>query len=105
MTKQYYVYCLANSKNRVTHIGVTSNLVRRIHDHRAMLRAQVHTKSATIKLIYYEMVENLYAAQDREKELKSFRWTKKHSLINAFNPKWADLWPNLIQDMEEPSLA
>ncbi len=89
-TKIYCVY-IASSKSRAIYIGVTSDLIQRMHQHRAG-SIQGHTAKYRInRLVHVEATENVHAAIHREKQLKGWRREKKVRLIEAHNPTWEDL--------------
>ena len=92
----YYVYILVNWNNRVLYVGVTNNLVRRLYEHKNKL-GDCFTKRYNVhKLVYYEHITYVYAALEREKEIKAWRREKKNRLIERFNPTWRDLSDDLI---------
>ena len=91
---QYYVYILSNWNNKVIYIGVTSNLERRLYEHKMKL-ADGFTKRYNVnKLVYYEYTCDVEAAIAREKQLKGWTRSKKDALINRENPQWLDLSEN-----------
>lgn len=93
--KQFYVYILASRPNGAVYIGVTSNLIQRIAQHRDGL-IEGHTKKYAIKtLVYYEVHENAESAILREKRLKKWTRAMKNDLIVSGNPRWDDLYPAL----------
>ena len=86
----YYVYILTNKTNRLLYIGVTSDLHRRIFEHK-FEQIEGYTKRYHIhKLIYFEEYSDINAAITREKQLKKWTRTKKNLLIEATNPNWDD---------------
>jgi putative endonuclease len=88
--KIYSVYILS-SRSRALYIGVTSDLLRRIHQHRTHA-VPGHTARYRInRLVYFETTEDVHAAIEREKTLKGLRREKKIRLIDAVNPRWDDL--------------
>ena len=88
---QYFVYILTNWNNKVMYIGVTSNLERRLYEHKNEL-ADGFTKSYHVhKLVYYEETSDVNAAIEREKQLKGWRREKKNTLVETMNPLWKDL--------------
>ena len=95
MEKQPCVYMLASGVNGTLYIGVTSNLIGRIYQHRQNLvsgftqRYHVHT------LVWYEIHEQMDSAILREKQLKNWSRKAKKRLIELHNPLWRDLWPDL----------
>lgn len=89
--KQYFVYILTNKNNKVLYIGVTSDLVGRIFQHKERTVKCFTSRYNVDKLVYYEVYEDIYEAISREKRLKNLVRRKKDILINEFNPKWLDL--------------
>lgn len=88
--RQYYVYIVA-SKSRCLYIGITSDLYRRVAQHKA---GEIPGFTATYhnnRLVYYEVSGDVYAAIGREKQLKGWRRAKKLALIESLNPRWRDL--------------
>ena len=90
MSKQYYVYIMA-SKSRVLYVGVTNNLQRRVEQHKQKLVEGFTHKYNVTRLLYYEMTNDVHAALAREKQIKSWRRSKKIELIESVNPTWQDL--------------
>ena len=87
----YFVYILSNWDDSVLYIGVTSNLIRRLQEHRNKL-ADGFTKQYNVhKLVYYEHTNDVYSAISREKQLKNWSRSKKITLIERMNPEWRDL--------------
>lgn len=92
--KQYYVYIMTNI-SKTLYIGVTSNLYRRVFEHKHKL-AKGFTKKYNInKLVYYETTNDVYAAITREKQLKKWSREKKIKLIESMNPEWNNLCEEL----------
>jgi len=89
--KQFHVYILASRSGRL-YVGVTSDLLRRVYEHRRHL-VPGHTQRYRItRLVYYEDAgPDAYAAINREKQIKGWRRQKKVALIVAANPSWEDL--------------
>ena len=90
MSKQYYVYIMA-SKSRVLYVGVTNNLLRRVEQHKQKVVEGFTRKYNVTRLVYYEMTNDVRAALTREKQIKSWRRSKKIELIESVNPVWNDL--------------
>ena len=87
----YFVYILTNWDDSVMYIGVTSNLERRLYEHRNGL-ADGFTKQYNVhKLVYYEYTNDIYSAISREKQLKKWVRVKKNALVSKMNPQWNDL--------------
>ncbi|OGC40689.1 excinuclease ABC subunit C [candidate division WOR-3 bacterium RBG_13_43_14] len=95
MNKQYYIYILTNQYNKVVYTGVTSNLKKRIYEHKKKLIAGFTNKYNIDKLVYYEIFSDSYQAISREKQIKSGSRRKKLNLINDMNPSWKDLYYDL----------
>jgi putative endonuclease len=91
MTKTYYVYILSSKRNGTLYIGVTNNLERRLYEHKNNLIEGFTNKYNVHHLVYYEDVNDIQTALQREKQLK--RWTRKWKLelIEKVNPGWRDL--------------
>ena len=87
----YYTYILANWNNHVLYIGVTSNLMHRLYEHKNELMDGFSKKYHTHKLVYFETTNDVRVALGREKQLKKWSREKKNALISADNPTWKDL--------------
>ena len=87
----YYVYILTNRRNNVMYVGVTSDLPRRILEHKSKTIKGFTEKYNLVKLVYYEQTTYVYAALEREKEIKKWRREKKNVLVESMNPGWKDL--------------
>jgi putative endonuclease len=86
------VYIMTNRHRTVLYIGVTSNLKKRIADHRAGVHPSSFTKKYNVdRLVYFEMGRDIRSSIAREKQLKRWRREKKVALIEAMNPEWNDL--------------
>ena len=92
----YYVYILASKRNGTLYIGVTSNLVRRVWEHRSDVVDGFTKKYGVHRLVYYEQTESVEAAIQREKRLKKWDRADKIRLIEGFNPEWRDLYEEVI---------
>jgi putative endonuclease len=90
VSKQYYVYIMA-SKSRVLYVGVANNLLRRVEQHKQKVVEGFTRKYNVTRLVYYEMTNDVRAALAREKQIKSWRRSKKIELIESVNPVWNDL--------------
>ncbi len=96
MKKYSYVYILSNYSNTTLYIGVTSNLVKRIWEHKQKLSEGFTQRYHINKLVYYEQYENIEEAIIREKQLKGGSRKKKIQLIQMRNPDWQDLYEKLF---------
>ena len=88
--KQYWVYILA-SRSRVLYVGVTSDVARRIAEHRAGQGGAFTRRYRTHDLVYLEEHRQVGDALAREKRLKGWSRAKKVALVEADNPDWRDL--------------
>ena len=89
--KQYYVYLMA-SFQQALYVGVTNNLERRIYEHKTKMHPQSFTARYNIdRLVYCETFNDVRDALAREKQIKSWRRSKKIALIEAENPRWKDI--------------
>ena len=89
--RQYYIYIMTNKSNKVIYIGVTNDLGRRIFEHKNKLVEGFTKKYNLMKLVCYEVTEDVESAIKREKQLKNWHRGWKINLINQFNPEWKDL--------------
>ena len=95
MEKRFWVYILASKPNGVLYIGVPSDLIKRIYQHREKV-VDGYTKQYHVsKLVYFEEYENAEFAITREKRLKKWYRSMKIDLIEKQNPLWEDLYPSL----------
>jgi putative endonuclease len=88
--KKYYIYIMT-SPTGTLYIGMTSNLKRRVYEHKQKLRDGFTQKYNVTRLAYYEETSDVQTALAREKEIKKWRRSKKIALIKSLNPKWQDL--------------
>ena len=93
---QYYVYILASNKNGTLYIGVTSNLVKRIYEHKNEFVEGFTKQYSVHNLVYFEITESVESAIAREKQLKKWNRAWKIRLIEKTNPEWRDLYMELI---------
>ena len=93
MSKGPTVYILASQRNGTLYIGVTSNLVQRIWQHREGLAEGFSKDYGCHTLVYFEQHTEMSAAILREKQMKKWNRAWKIALIEKGNPTWRDLWP------------
>ena len=94
---QYYVYILSNATNVAIYTGVTRDLVRRVYEHKHEMDPKSFTAKHHIhKLVYFEYTSDVYAAIEREKQIKSWSRAKKNELVESTNPKWRDLYSEIL---------
>jgi len=93
MEKSAYVYILFSRRNGTLYTGVTSNLKRRVYEHKTALHPNSFTaKYGVDKLGYFEQYVSIKDAIEREKQIKGGSRATKLALIEGMNPKWEDLY-------------
>jgi putative endonuclease len=96
MEKQPCVYILASKRNGTLYTGVTSNLIKRVWEHKNDLVEGFTSKYGVHTLVWYELHETMESAIQREKAIKNWKRAWKKKTIEELNPRWGDLYPNLI---------
>ena len=96
MAKQPALYILASKRNGTLYIGVTSNLVQRIWQHRNDQAAGFSQRYHVHQLVCFELHSDMEQAITREKRIKKWNRKWKLRLIQERNPQWIDLWEQLI---------
>ncbi len=95
MDKQYYVYILASKRNGTLYIGMTSDLVKRVWQHKNDM-VDGFTKTYQVKqLVYFEVHQHVEEAIKREKQIKNWNRKWKLGLIEENNPNWGDLYDTI----------
>ena len=96
MGKQYYVYILASKRNGTLYTGITNDLIRRVYEHKNNLVEGFTKKYNVHRLVYFEVIEDVNAALQREKSIKRWKRAWKVELIEKNNPEWKDLYNELV---------
>jgi len=96
MHKEPAVYILANKKYGTLYIGVTSNLQQRVYQHKNNLFKGFTSKYDIHDLVYFELHDTMESAITREKQIKKWNRDWKINLIATRNPKWNDLYPEIL---------
>ena len=91
-----WVYIMTNRPNGTLYVGVTSNLPRRIWEHREGLLDGFTKRYGVTRLVWYETHDSIVEAIHREKQLKKYKRDWKINLIERENPEWLDLFPGLL---------
>jgi putative endonuclease len=90
-----FVYLLSSKPNGTLYVGSTSDLVRRVWEHKNKAIRGFTAKYGVDRLVWYEMHESLAAAAQRESRIKEWKRLWKIQLIEKDNPQWIDLYPTL----------
>lgn len=93
----YFVYLLASRRHGTLYLGVTSDLLRRVWEHKNKVVPGFITKYGVDRLVWFEAHGDVAAAITREKQLKKWRRDWKIALIEAENPDWRDLYESIPQ--------
>ena len=96
--KQFFVYFITNWTSEVLYIGVTSNLEKRIYEHKNKIYKGFTQKYNLDRLVYFEEFSEPELAIKREKQLKNWSRVKKNALVETINPDWSDLWKEWYED-------
>lgn len=95
--KQFYVYILAKGKNSTFYVGFTSDLVKRVWEHKNSVVEGFTKKYGVDQLVYYEVFADPENAILREKRLKKWNRLWKMRVIEEMNPKWQDLYEEICK--------
>ncbi len=96
MNKQPTVYILASKRNGTLYVGVTSDLVKRVWEHKNNIIEGFTKRYNVHQLVWYELHDNMESAIVREKRLKEWKRIWKMELIEGSNPGWIDLYEELF---------
>ena len=97
MDKQYYVYILASKRNGTLYTGMTSDLIKRVWQHKNNM-VEGFTKTYQVKqLVYFEVHQQAEEAIKREKQIKKWNRKWKLELIEKNNPNWEDLYGSICK--------
>ena len=97
MSKQYYVYMMSNRKNGTLYVGVTSDIEKRVWEHKNKVIKGFTEKYNLQNLVYFEIFNDPYNAIKREKRLKFYLRKWKIDLIEKENPNWLDLYKDFYR--------
>ena len=90
------VYIMTNTKNGTLYTGVTSDIIKRVYEHKEGIMKGFTYRYDCKKLVYYELHDTMETAITREKQIKAGSRKRKIELIKTMNPDWKDLYTNLI---------
>ncbi len=99
--QQGYFYIMTNKRKNVFYIGSTKDLMNRVKEHQKGYQKGFTQKYNINRLVYYEILEHIGNAKDREREIKGWKRKRKIALIESKNRYWKDLYDDLFRD---PSL-
>ena len=91
----FFVYVLASKPHGTLYIGSTSDLVRRVWDHKVKAVPGFTAKCGVDRLVWFERHDTLEAAMIRERRIKGWKRSLKIQLIEQDNPQWVDLYPGI----------
>ncbi len=91
-----YVYLLASKRNGTWYVGLTSDLVKRVWQHKNDVVAGFTKRYGVHQLVWFEGHESMESALAREKAIKEWKRQWKLKLIEAVNPEWRDLYEDLL---------
>jgi putative endonuclease len=97
MPPQSYVYIVTSKKNGTLYTGVTTNLLRRIWEHKNNITKGFTQKYNIHTLVYYEIHETITEAIQREKQIKHWKREYRINTIEKENPEWKDLYNDLVE--------
>ena len=95
--KQFYVYLLASRRHGTLYVGVTSDLVQRVGQHKTKAAPGFTARYGCDRLVWYEVHANAETAITREKRIKEWRRDWKVALIERENPEWCDLYADILE--------
>jgi len=95
--KQPCVYILAKSRRSTLYVGVTSDLIKRVYEHKNELTKGFSAKYNIKKLVYYEFCGTMQDAIIKEKRVKKWKRQFKYNIIEEMNPDWEDLYDRIIK--------
>ncbi len=93
--KQFYVYIMASQRNGTLYIGLTSNLIKRVYEHKNDLVEGFTSQYGVKNLVYFETFDDFDNAVKREKNIKAWKRAWKLEEIEKANPQWHDLYDTI----------
>jgi len=97
MGRPGYVYIMASQRNGTIYLGVTSNLPKRVHEHREGLIEGFTRKHGCKLLVWYESYDDIQEARATELRMKNWNRQWKLKRIERMNPEWNDLWDEIVK--------
>lgn len=99
----YYVYILTRERNSVFYTGVTSDLIKRVYQHKMESGSEFTTKYDVKRLVYFECYHDVIKAIHREKMIKKWKRQYKINAIEKMNLEWRDLNYDLVGSLDSPT--
>jgi len=96
MEKRPAIYMMASKRNGTLYVGVTSDLIKRVYQHKNSSSPGFSDRYNCKLLVYYEIHGDMLSAITREKQIKGGSRKKKLALIESINPKWLDLYASIL---------
>jgi putative endonuclease len=93
--RRFHVYLLASSNHGTLYLGITSDLPKRIHQHKTHAFPGFSSRYGVDRLVWYQEYDTALEAIECEKKMKKWRRDWKIKLIEEMNPDWSDLYPTL----------
>lgn len=93
----YFIYILASNRNGTLYVGSTSDLIKRMWEHKEKLTEGFTQKYDVTRLVYFEKIEAPNEMVKRERQLKAWERKWKIALIEKNNPDWKDLYEELLK--------
>ena len=94
--KEYYVYIMSSKRNGTLYTGVTSDLIKRVWQHKSGETKGFTSKYKVNQLVYYEIHSDIMEAIKREKNIQAWKRNWKLQLIEKNNPNWNDLYGSIV---------
>jgi putative endonuclease len=95
MSVPFYVYLLASQRNGTLYLGMTRDLVRRVHQHKSKATPGFTSRYGVQRLVWFEVYDDPVSAITREKDIKKWQRAWKLRLIETGNPSWRDLYDEI----------
>jgi len=92
----YYIFILSDKIRESFHVGITGDLVRGVLEYRKRISTRNSNSNQIYDLVYYEKINDVKEATERESKIKHWRTSWIQSLVDDFNPKWKDLYNEII---------
>jgi putative endonuclease len=102
MNNRHYTYILASKRNGALYVGVATDLVERVLDHKCNMVAGITSQYAIHQLVYFECHQDAESALQHEQSIRQMHRIWKLDLIEQNNPDWRDLYPDITESAAIP---